>query len=65
MISSVIVLSQFCHPLTVQTARFVVVLDPSRTALIDSLMLHSVHLLVHCVVTRPSKRISSREQSQL
>lgn len=38
----------------VQTARFIVVLDPSRTALIDSLMLHSVHLLVHCVVTRPS-----------
>lgn len=65
MISPVIVLSQFRHLLTVQAARLAVLLSPPRAALIDSLVLHSVHLLIHSVVTRPSKGISSREQVSL
>lgn len=56
-------LSEFCHQLTVQTARFIVMLDPSRAALIDSLTLQSVNLLVNCVVPRPLKRVSLREHS--
>lgn len=39
--------------LTVQTAGFIVLLGPAGAALVDSLLLHPVHLLVNRVVARP------------
>lgn len=58
-------LPQFWPQLTVQTAGFVVTLGPAGAALVDSLVLHPVHLLVNRVVPGPLGKGSLREQSQL
>lgn len=47
-------------PLTVQAAGFLVPLGPARAALVDSLLLHPVHLLVNRVVPRPVGKGSVR-----